>query len=148
MPSPACTRKVALELPAGTMTSVGIVTRFGLLKTSFETLTATGLAATLFSRTVPPATERKAALLGPTETLASAAADVDVAPPPTPPPPPPLPLPLPLEASAAAGNARSATPTASTIPHFLRISDPFSLTFDWRGHDRAPPVRTAIGLWS
>src|SRR3954453_2498616 len=108
--SPAWTGKGALDLPAGTVTSVGMVTRFGLLNTSLDTETVTGLAATLFSRTVPVAVDRNATFAGaidpPEAPLAAVVVAVSPAPPPPPPPPPPLPLPLPLEASVVAG-ARS-----------------------------------------
>jgi hypothetical protein len=134
---------LALELPAGTTTSVGIVTRFGLLKTSFETLTVTGLAATLFSRTVPVETEKNATFVGLTETLASTVADALVAPPP--PPPLPLPLPLPLDASVAAGTARSAIASASTIPHVLRVSDPF---LEFRSAGSRSRADRPAGIWS
>ena len=107
-----------LELPAGTVTCTGIVTRFGLLKTSFETTTVTGLAATLFSRTVPVATDRNATFVGATVTPATTVALVVV-------PPPPPPPPLPLEARVAAGVTSRTAPTANKIFQLLLTTTPY-----------------------
>src|SRR3954470_21935786 len=98
-----------------------MVTRFGLLNTSFDTETVTGLAATLFSRTVPVARDRKATFVGAIDALDTTVAAVVVAPPPPPPPPPPLPL----DASVVAGARSSTAAIAITTFHVPPITTPF-----------------------